>query len=112
MYKPNQQNKTTISRNKSYKGETIEDKVKRILSNKEPITDGAPIIYTERKDGVMPSYNIRTDRFEVAVEAMNGISKQHIAKREGRAGKVIEMPKKEDEKNGGAESTQNTGETQ
>ncbi|AXH73495.1 MAG: hypothetical protein [Microviridae sp.] len=112
MYKVYPNKETSINRNKGYQGETIEGKVRRILSNKEPITDGAPIIYTERKDGVLPSYNIRTDRFEVAVEAMQGISKQHIAKREGRAGKVVEMTKKEEENITKGESTQNTAETQ
>ena len=44
-----------------YEGETIENKVQRIVLNKEPIEDGAEIIYTEKKDGVLPQYNIRTD---------------------------------------------------
>ena len=30
-------------------GETIETKVARITQNKEPITDSAPIIFTEKK---------------------------------------------------------------
>lgn len=42
-------------------GETIETKVARITQNKEPITDSAPIIFTEKKDGVLPAYNIRPD---------------------------------------------------
>ena len=42
-------------------GESIENKVCRITENNEPITDGAPIIYTNREDGVLPAYNIRTD---------------------------------------------------
>ena len=33
----------------SYEGETIEAKVQRVVINKEPIEDGAPIIYTEKK---------------------------------------------------------------
>ena len=33
----------------SYEGETIENKVQRIVLNKEPIEDGAEIIYTEKK---------------------------------------------------------------
>ena len=33
----------------SYEGETIEHKVQRIVLNKEPIEDGAEIIYTEKK---------------------------------------------------------------
>lgn len=73
---------TEITCNFSTQGETIETKVRRITQNKEPITDGAPIIHTDRKDGVKPEYNVRTDRFEIAVEAMDKVSKSHIAKRE------------------------------
>ena len=35
-----------------------------------------PTIYTEKKDGVLPEYDIRTDRFEVAIEAMDKINQQ------------------------------------
>lgn len=72
---------TSINHNESYEGETIENKVARIVENKEPISDGAPIIYTERKDGIMPGYDIRTDRFEIAIEAMDAVSKANTAKR-------------------------------
>ena len=41
-------------------GELIEEKVARLTQEKSPINDGAPIIYTERKDGVLPAYDIRT----------------------------------------------------
>ena len=61
-------------------GETIENKVARITQNKEPITDGAPIIYTEKKDGVLPAYNIRTDRFDIALDAMDKIGKSKAKK--------------------------------
>lgn len=107
MYKSVELKDSQIERNEGYIGESLEKKVARILSNNEPITDGAPTIYTERKAGVQPSYNIRTDRFEVAVEAMDGISRQHVAKREERA-KVIEM--KQENKDGGAEPIQGTNE--
>ena len=43
-------NRTTIVRLESREGETIEAKVRRIMSNNEPISDQAPLIYTERKD--------------------------------------------------------------
>ena len=66
-------------------GESIETKVNRIVNNKEPIKDGAPLIYTERKEGVRQSTNIRTDRFEVAVEAMDKVSKSYKARREEKA---------------------------
>lgn len=73
--------KSKITGIKSYVGETIEAKVRRIVNNKEPIKDGAPLIYTDRKDGVLPGYNIRTDRFDVAVEAMDKVTKSKLAKR-------------------------------
>ena len=56
-------------------GEYIEEKVRRITENGEPIEDGAPIIYTERKDGVNPAYNIRTDRWEIAQDAMEELKR-------------------------------------
>ena len=84
MYKPHKPSKTTLIHNDSYEGETIEKKIRRVVNNKEPITDGAPLIYTERKKGVEPQYDIRTDRFEIAVEAMDKVTKAHQAKREER----------------------------
>ena len=61
-------------------GESIENKVKRITENNEPITDGAPIIYTNRDDGVLPAYNIRTDRWDVAQAAMDAVNQANLAK--------------------------------
>ena len=84
MYKQNKFNKGTLKGIKTYEGETIEQKINRITNNKEPIKDGAPLIYTERKNGVQAQYDIRTDRFEIAVEAMDKVSKTHRAKREER----------------------------
>lgn len=84
MYKQNKPRKTSLKVNAAYDGETIEQKVNRIVNNKEPITDGAPLIYTDRKDGVLPAYDIRTDRWEVAIDAMDTISKSYAAQREQR----------------------------
>lgn len=61
-------------------GESIETKVKRITENNEPITDGAPIIYTSREDGVLAAYNIRTDRWDVAQAAMDAVNQANLAK--------------------------------
>ena len=72
---------TSIEHNKSSDGETIEQKIRRITNNNEPITDGAPVIFTGRKDGVRPEYDIRTDRFELAVGAMDKLHANHLAKR-------------------------------
>lgn len=63
-----------------YEGESIETKCARVLQNNEPITDTAPIIYTAKEDGVLPAYNIRTDRFDIAMDAYDKISKSAAKK--------------------------------
>lgn len=72
------------------KGETIEEKVRRITDNKEPIADSAPPIYTAKKDGVLPQYNIRTDKWDLVLEKMEAGNKQKLAKAKG-----LELPKEE-----------------
>lgn len=105
MYKKQQPTKTTLKVNNSYEGETIEKKINRIVNNKEPIKDGAPVIYTDRKDGVRPEYDIRSDRFEIALEATDHIAKTHLAKRQEFHDSLI---KKNESKDSGAEPTQGT----
>lgn len=73
--------RTQIDLNKSVEGITIEQRVELIMSAKEPIKDGAPLIYTDRKDGVLPDYDIRSDRFEFAIDAMDKVTKGRLAKR-------------------------------
>lgn len=98
-------------------GEPIEHKMERILSNNEPITDGAPEIYTEKADGVGAQYDIRTDRWELATEATDNNLKAKTAKSQANAkkrkdekeAKIVELkPKKDD---GGAESTNGTSDS-
>lgn len=84
MYKIPHYYSTTLEVNESTEGESIEEKMERVINNNEPIEDGAPIIYTERKDGVQAEYNIRTDRFDLAVDATDIISRDKIAKRQSR----------------------------
>lgn len=91
MYKYKKPIPSTLLVNSGYEGETIEDKVRRILNNKEPISDGAPLVYTERKDGVAAETNIRTDRFEIALDAHEKIHGAKLAKREQAA--VIKLEK-------------------
>lgn len=88
MYKIPHMPKTTLKINKSVEGETIETKVERIINNKEPIKDGAPMIYTERKDGVKKAYNIRTDRWIEAVDAMDKVEKSYKARREDKPSQI------------------------
>jgi hypothetical protein len=92
MYKKNKVARSTMKRIVTVEGETLEEKIERIVSNKEPITDGAPEVFTERKEGVLSAYNIRTDRWEIACEAMDKVAGSITAKREGK-GKVVELNK-------------------
>lgn len=63
-----------------YEGESIETKCARVLQDKEPITDTAPIIYTAKEAGVLPAYNIRTDRFDIAMDAYDKITRASAKK--------------------------------
>ena len=80
MYKLSINYKTQFNLPSLKEGELLETKVQRITTNKEPIKDGAPTIYTERKEGVLAGYNIRTDRWDVALNAMNAVNKSKITK--------------------------------
>lgn len=80
MKKPNFFPRPAKTNYEYQEGESIENKVRRITENNEPITDGAPIIYTKREDGVLPAYNIRTDRWEVAQAAMEAVNQANLAK--------------------------------
>lgn len=76
MRKANKRTFTRFNRVITYEAEPIERKVERITSNKEPIEDAWPTVYTNKKDGVIEGYDIRTDRFEIARVAME---KQSLA---------------------------------
>lgn len=81
MYKHQQPGKGSLRVNKAYTGETIEAKVRRMVNNKETIKDTGPLNYTERKDGVVQDYDVRTDRWDVALDAMDAAAKSETAKR-------------------------------
>lgn len=89
--------KSKLTSIEKLEGEPIELKIERIVNNKEPISDGAPSIFTERKDGVVAAYNIRTDRWEVAAEGMDVVSKSIQARRDNK-GKVANSDVKEEAK--------------
>jgi len=67
----------------AYEGEIIENKVKRLTENKEPIKDAAPLVYTRKADGVLPQYNIRTDKWDLVQEKMEPANRQKILKAKG-----------------------------
>lgn len=72
--------KSRIQINNLYEAEPLEVKLRRKMKGgkvDEEEGDGKTwaIAYTEKKDGVKPEYDIRTDRFEIAREAMETIEK-------------------------------------
>lgn len=74
--------------NLTYQAEPREVKLRKIISGEASnMEDGVfPTIYTEKKDGVQPEFDIRTDRFEVAIDAIDKINKSaanQIAKSRG-----------------------------
>jgi uncharacterized protein (DUF3084 family) len=81
-YKVPRMAKTLVNGVPKVDGETIEEKVERVVNNGEPIEDGAPNVYTERKHGVRAEHDIRTDRWEVATDAMDAVQKSTKAQRE------------------------------
>ena len=86
-YKTIEQDKETICTTEAFIGQSLEEKVYQAVNSKAPIEAVAPMVYTERKDGVLPETNIRTDRFEIAQEAMTTIAN---GVREKRAKRILE----------------------
>lgn len=75
-----------------YEGETIENKCARIIENNEPITDGAPMIYTKRSDGIQAQYNIRTDKWDIAQTAMEKVAESKKNKIKESMNKGVQQP--------------------
>lgn len=74
--------------NLAYQAEPREVKLRKIINGESNnMEDGVfPTIYTEKKDGVKPEFDIRTDRFEVAIDAIDKINQSvanQIAKNKG-----------------------------
>ena len=66
-------------------GESIEQKLRRYTITKEPLeVDFTPEIYQERKAGVDPMCDIRTDKFEMAQAACDTMSRTYLLARKNR----------------------------
>lgn len=79
--------------NLTYQAEPREVKLRKIISGEaNNMEDGVfPTIYTEKKDGVQPEFDIRTDRFEVAIDAIDKINQSvanQVAKSKGETDAV------------------------
>lgn len=71
--------KTQIRRTATEKAESLEEQLRRLSANKQPIPENVPPIYTPKKDGVNKGYDPRADRFEVAIEASDKFNASEIA---------------------------------
>lgn len=75
-------------------GETLIKKIRRILDENEPLTDGAPIIYTPKQAGVRDDCNVRTDKWTLAMSAMDRVNNyklnEYLKKGEAEAPKTTE----------------------
>lgn len=87
-----QNNNRNLQTTEGYEGQSLEEKVFQAVNSKAPIEAVAPMVYTERKQGVLPETNIRTDRFEIAQEAMSNIAEGIRVRRAERIFKKTDKP--------------------
>lgn len=80
-------------------GESLEDKVRRITETNAPIEAVSPMYYTERKDGVKPETDIRTDKWDMALGAMTTIAEGTRKHRQMRMDAATDKPDASSEMN-------------
>lgn len=76
--------KTQLSRVCTEEGESIEEMLRRLTANKEPIPQNVPPIYTPYEEGVIADYDIRADRFDIAYQATD----KYAASKTARAAEI------------------------
>lgn len=74
--------RTIIKSSRLKEGESIESKMRKVFAEGSPIEEISPMIYTERSEGVLPMYNIKTDKWDEALTAMDKVAQIHSANRE------------------------------
>ena len=89
-------------------GENIITKTRRILDENEPLTDGAPLIYTPKEDGVRPEHDIRTDKWQVAINAMDRVNAYKLSDYT-KNGKNPELKKEAEERTENSEGGTSEG---
>lgn len=115
MYKKQLKSRTSITCKNTYKGDTLETRIQKMVNNNEPITDSAPLIYTDRKDGIKAEFDIRTDRFDWAIEQMDKVAGSIRARRDGapdtndtEGGETKDLKNPKNKEDGGTEPAQAT----
>lgn len=72
--------RTKIRVNTSVEGEHLSTSIRRMIENKEPIGTTGVVSYTRPNEGVLAQFDIRTDRFEIAMQAQDKAARYHNAK--------------------------------
>lgn len=88
MKKPYYLQSTQLERLCMEQGESIEETLRRLTANNEPIPANVPPIYTPREEGVIADYDIRTDRFSIAISATD----KYVASQRAMSANKGEIP--------------------
>ena len=84
--------RTQLVNEPNEEGQSIEEMIRKATATNEPIEANAPMVYTEKAKGVLPETDIRTDRFELAIDAIDKFSKSETAKEKGVESAETETP--------------------
>lgn len=74
MYKVPLKTRTSLERNTSVEGETIEQQITRLINDGAPIESEKIPIFTKPSEGVVYGTNIRDDKWEKAIEISDKIN--------------------------------------
>ena len=85
MYKIPKRTATSIERNESIEGETIEQQIQRMITNGEVLGEEKELIYTKPSEGVIYGTDIRGDRQEKAIEMTEKVAQDVMRRRELKA---------------------------
>jgi hypothetical protein len=88
--------------NNSYSAESLERTIERRLSNGDDLNDKVNLLFYDVSDGVMPGTNVRTDRFDVALDGMTMIEKTKKAS-------GLSVVKKDDNKTSESKKSEDNG---
>lgn len=69
---------------KAYEAQPIEVMIRIALQSGEPLGDGIPLNYPETPDKPSSTYNIRTDKWEIAQNAIGERNKAKAAQGDGK----------------------------
>lgn len=60
-----------LKKNKTYEGRSIEQLLKEKMEGESVELGAKPLLYTMRIDGVLPETDIRTDKWDMAMNALD-----------------------------------------